>query len=80
MSRSTLHQRTRKVVLVRLGNGAFDSWSCLIGNVQGCEHSVQRNWQHCMIPEAAFFGVRNNVVILRFYDCMGLFKGWLEAI
>jgi hypothetical protein len=25
--------------------------------------------QHCMIPEAAFFGLRNNVVILRFDDC-----------
>jgi len=55
-------------VLARLELVVFDSWSCLIGNVQGYEHSVQRNWQHCMIPEAAFFGVRNNVVIIRFDD------------
>jgi hypothetical protein len=36
--------------------------------------------QHCMIPEAAFFGLRNNVVILRFDDSRELFVGWNEAL
>jgi hypothetical protein len=35
--------------------------------------------QHCMIPEAAFFGVRNNIVILRFDDCGSRLLG-VEAL
>jgi hypothetical protein len=65
-------------VLARLELVGFDSWSCFIGTVQGYEHSVQRNWQHCMIPETAFFGVRSNVVNLRFDGCISSLCGGLR--